>query len=69
MATTFRDLIAANKRNSLLLVAVFVLFTTVVLARRYSRNSGATSDDKATMTSGNTSCNISPTRFSCDGFT
>jgi heat shock protein HtpX len=29
---TFRDLIAANKRNSLLLVAVFVLFTTVVLA-------------------------------------
>src|SRR2546426_1126345 len=29
---TFRDLIAANKRNSLLLVAGFVLFTTVVLA-------------------------------------
>jgi heat shock protein HtpX len=29
---TFRDLIAANKRNSLLLVIVFVLLTTVVIA-------------------------------------
>ncbi|MCI0638522.1 MAG: M48 family metallopeptidase [Gemmataceae bacterium] len=30
MAQTFRDLIAANKRNSVLLVAGFVLFTAVV---------------------------------------
>jgi heat shock protein HtpX len=30
MTTTFRDLIAANKRNSYLLVAIFVLFTAVV---------------------------------------
>jgi heat shock protein HtpX len=30
MAQTFRDLIAANKRNSLLLVAVFCLFVTAV---------------------------------------
>ncbi len=30
MTTTFRDLIAANKRNSLLLVVIFILFTTVV---------------------------------------
>src|SRR5688500_13753960 len=30
MATTFRDLIAANKRNSVLLVAGFVLFTIAV---------------------------------------
>lgn len=29
--TTFRDLIAANKRKSVLLVAVFVLFTTLVV--------------------------------------
>ena len=31
MQPTFRDLIAANKRNSFLLVLVFVLFTTAVL--------------------------------------
>lgn len=30
MPTTFRDLIASNKRNSALLVAVFILFTAVV---------------------------------------
>ena len=30
MTTTFRDLIAANKRNSFLLVAIFILFTAVV---------------------------------------
>jgi hypothetical protein len=30
MATTFRDLIAANRRNSALLVAGFILFTVVV---------------------------------------
>ncbi|MCI0380997.1 MAG: M48 family metallopeptidase [Gemmataceae bacterium] len=30
MAQTFRDLIAANKRNSVLLVAGFVLFTAIV---------------------------------------
>src|SRR5438105_4244224 len=30
MTTTFRDLIAANKRNSFLLVVVFILFTAVV---------------------------------------
>ena len=28
--TTFRDLIAGNKRNSFLLVVVFVLFTAIV---------------------------------------
>ncbi|MBI3408112.1 MAG: M48 family metallopeptidase [Planctomycetes bacterium] len=31
MATTFRELIAANKRNSVLLVAGFILFTAVVV--------------------------------------
>lgn len=31
MATTFRDLSAANKRNSALLVAAFILFTTIVV--------------------------------------
>lgn len=30
MTTTFRDLIAANKRNSFLLVVVFILFTAAV---------------------------------------
>jgi heat shock protein HtpX len=30
MAATFRDLIAANKRNSVLLVIVFILFTAIV---------------------------------------
>jgi heat shock protein HtpX len=30
MQPTFRDLIAANKRNSFILVVVFILFTTVV---------------------------------------
>lgn len=30
MATTFRDLIAANKRNSVVLVAIFILFTAAV---------------------------------------
>lgn len=30
MTTTFRDLIAANKRNSAILVACFVLFTVIV---------------------------------------
>src|SRR5262245_56143668 len=30
MQPTFRDLIAANKRNSIILVVVFILFTTVV---------------------------------------
>jgi heat shock protein HtpX len=30
MATTFRDLIAANKRSSVLLVVIFILFTAVV---------------------------------------
>src|SRR5262249_6907907 len=30
MPATFRDLIAANKRNSVLLVALFILFTVVV---------------------------------------
>src|SRR5437016_1792777 len=30
MATTFRDLVAANKRNSFLLVLIFILFTAVV---------------------------------------
>jgi heat shock protein HtpX len=30
MPSTFRDLIAANKRNSFLLVALFILFTAVV---------------------------------------
>jgi heat shock protein HtpX len=31
MAVTFRDLIAANKRNSALLVTLFILFTAVVV--------------------------------------
>ncbi len=30
MATTFRDLIAANKRSSVLLVVIFILFTAIV---------------------------------------
>ena len=30
MITTFRDLIAANKRNSFLLVVIFILFTALV---------------------------------------
>ena len=30
MTNTFRDLIAANKRNSVMLVAIFILFTALV---------------------------------------
>ena len=42
---------------------------TVVQARRYSRNSGATSDESEIGTPGSSSARISPTRRSCSGLT
>ena len=39
----------------------------VALARMYSRNSGATSDESETSASGNTSRRIAPARSSCAG--
>ena len=38
---------------------------SVVLARKYSRNSGATSEESETTASGKTSCTISRVRRSC----
>jgi heat shock protein HtpX len=48
MATTFRDLIAANKRNSILLIVVFILFTAAV-AMLLALGLAAYADDQAPL--------------------